>query len=73
MILIKMNFGINEDTVRPYKDEISNCFRLGSISSMVTFNIIIAAISPIVKNQNKIVMTVFKVDDVRNCVIDCNQ
>ena len=73
MIVIKMNLGINDDTVRPYKDEISNCFRFGSISSMVTFNIIIAAISPIVKNQNKIVMTVFKVEDVSNCVIDCNQ
>jgi hypothetical protein len=73
MIIIKMILGMKDETVSPYKDEISKCFLLGLISSSVTFNIIIAAIRPIVKNQNNTLIEVIIIVELSRCVIDCNQ
>ena len=53
-------FGINDDTTKPYIDEIKRCFRFGLISSSVIFNTIIEEISPTVNTQNTINIIVFK-------------
>lgn len=68
-----MILGIKDDTVSPYNEEISNCFRLGLISSNVDLRIIIAVIKPTVKTQNRIWMDVFKKAEEIKFVIDCNQ
>src|SRR5690606_28848517 len=64
--------GINEETVRPYKEDMSNCFRLGSMSSSFIFNIKIAPTRPMVNTQNRIWMMVSKCDS-NNRVMDCSQ
>jgi hypothetical protein len=73
MIIIKMILGIKDETVRPYNDDTSKCFLLGLISSNVTFNIIIAAIRPIVKNQNNTLIVVMIKIELSSRVMDCNQ
>ena len=73
IIITNMILGIKDDTVSPYKEEISKCFRLGWISSNVILRAIIAAIKPTVNTQNKIWMLVFKKEDEIRVVIDCNQ
>lgn len=73
IIITNSILGIKEETVSPYNDEISKCFRLGLISSNFIFRIIIAVIKPTVNVQNKILIMVFKDVDVINLVMDCNQ
>ncbi len=53
MTITKIILGMNEETVRPYMEDISNCFRLGSISSSLIFNTKIEPTRPMVKIQNR--------------------
>jgi hypothetical protein len=53
-----MSLGIKEETVSPYKDEISSCFLWGDILSSLIFKIKIEIIRPMVKNQN-VIYTLF--------------
>ena len=71
--MMKMNLGIKEETVRPYKEDISKCLVCGAKYSNLTFNINIEDISPIVKNQ-KPILTAFlvKIEGI-NAVMDCSQ
>jgi len=73
IIITNMILGIKDDTVSPYKEEISKCFRLGLISSNVILRITIAAIKLAVNTQNRIWMLVFKKEDEIRVVMDCNQ
>ena len=73
IIITNMILGIKDDTVSPYKEEISNCFRLGLMSSNVILRTIIAAIKLTVNIQNRIWMLVFKKGEEIRVVIDCNQ
>ena len=66
-------FGIKEDIVSPYKEEIIKYLRLGLILSKVILRIKIVVIKPMVNVQNNMFMSVFKKVDVSNTVIDCNQ
>ena len=51
MINTNIIFGINEETVSPYREVMSKCLRWGCILSNLSLRIIIAAIRPMVKNQ----------------------
>jgi hypothetical protein len=51
--ITKIIFGIKEETVRPYKDETSNCLRRSGILSKFIFNTRIAVTNPKLKIQNK--------------------
>ena len=66
-------FGINDETVSPYNDEISMCFRLGLILSNFILSTIIAVIRPVVNIQNSMFISNLKKLEVNNRVIDCNQ
>ena len=69
-MIIKINFGIKEDTVRPYKAGTSSCFLLEIMPSNFTFNITIDEMSPNVNTQNKMLIIVFKVGHTIPDVID---
>ena len=66
-------FGIKDEMVSPYNEEIIKFLRLGLISSKVILRIKIAAINPTVNTQNSTFISVLKKDDVSSIVIDCNQ
>ena len=73
IIITKIILGINDDIVSPYKEEMSNCFRLGLISSNVVLSTIIAVIKPTEKTQNRLFMVVFKKLELMSVVIDFSQ
>jgi hypothetical protein len=73
IIITNIILGIKEEMVRPYNDEISNCFLFGLISSNVILRIIIAKIKPKVKTQNRMFMVVLMNGEKRSVAIDCNQ
>lgn len=66
-------FGIKEEIVRPYNEEINDCLLVTGTASILIFRIKIAETKPIVKVQNRMLMTLFIADEAINCVIDCNQ
>ena len=72
-MITKISFGIKDNIESPYKEEMSNCFRLGFMSSNFTFNIMIDKISPIVNTENKTLIVIIKIGDAISCVIDCSQ
>ena len=48
---MKIIFGTKEEIASPNNEETNNCFRRESMSSNLTFKIIIETIKPIVKIQ----------------------
>ncbi|GGK18169.1 hypothetical protein GCM10007962_10450 [Yeosuana aromativorans] len=72
-IITNIILGMNDETVRPYNDEISKCFRFGFMSSNVVLRTIIAVIKPTVKTQNRTCMAFFNIGDEIKVVMDCNQ
>ena len=65
--------GIKVATVSSYKDEMSNCFLLGLMSSNFVFKTIMATIKPKVKIQKRTCMAVFKKGEEISDVMDCSQ
>lgn len=65
-----INLGIKEDTVKPYKDDISSCFLLGAMLSNLIFNTKIEMIRPIVKNQKALNILYFKMEEAIGSIID---
>ena len=65
--------GINDDTVKPYNEEIIKCLRLGKILSNLIFNKSMARTNPIEKLQKAIYMALCNTLDGINLVMDCNQ
>ena len=72
-MITKINFGKNDETVRPYNEETSKCFRRGPMYASRTFNTKIAVIKPIVKNQKATFILLLSNWEGKYWVIDFNQ
>ena len=70
IIITNIILGIKDDTVSPYNEEISDCFRLGLMLSSVNLRIRIAAIKPTVKTQKTKLIAVFNRGAVIRIVMD---
>lgn len=66
-------FGIKEEIVSPYKEEIKDCLLVTDTASIRIFNTRMAETKPMVKVQNKTSIRVFKKEESICFVIDCNQ
>lgn len=73
IIITNIILGMKDDTVSPYNDEISNCFRFAFILSNVILSVRMAVIKPTVNVQNRMSIVVFKRREVISVVIDCSQ
>jgi hypothetical protein len=68
-----MIFGIKEETVSPYKEDMSNCFRFNVTESILIFKTRMAVTKPKLKIQKAKLMAVSREWDFRKTKIDCNQ
>lgn len=69
----KITFGINDEIVRPYRDETNFCRLVTGTLLIRVLRTKIADTNPIVNTQNKLFIRNLVIDEEIHLIIDCNQ